>query len=264
MGRADGRKALITGGASGIGLATARLLAREGASIALLDVDAEQLAGAAAEVGGIATPADVRSADSVRSAVEHASEQLGGLDTLVVCAGVVHVKRLSDVAEADWDHVLDINLKGAFLCCQAAAPALTASGRGRIVTISSDAGRRGVPLMLAYTASKFGLIGLTESLAAELAPHVTVNSVCPVGVAGTGMGQKMLAWKVAHTGRAPDDVLAGIARDLPLGRGGTAEDMAEAVLYFVADSGSFVTGVSLDVDGGASLNVLPGAEEPSA
>jgi NAD(P)-dependent dehydrogenase (short-subunit alcohol dehydrogenase family) len=256
------RKVLITGGASGIGLATARRLAGEGAAIALLDIQRERLEDAAAQIGGrtIVTPADVSSPAEVRAAVDVAVSELGGLDTLVACAGIVHVKELADVTEDDWDRTLNVNLKGAFLCCQAAAPALRASGRGRVVMISSDAGRRGVPRMHAYSASKAGLIGLAESLAGELAPEVTVNSICPVGVPSTGMGQQMLAWKTSHTEKAPDEVLSGIARGLPLGRNATETDIADAVLFFVSESASFITGVALDVDGGAMLNTIPGSD----
>ncbi|WP_051579890.1 SDR family NAD(P)-dependent oxidoreductase [Pseudonocardia acaciae] len=263
MNIAAGRKALVTGGASGIGLEVARQLAAEGAAVALLDLDEEKLAAAAADVGAgtVTVRADVGSPGQVRAAVEGAVDRLGGLDTLVICAGVIHVKPLAEVTEADWDHTLDVNLKGAFLCCQAAESALRASRRGRIVTISSDAGRRGVPHLLAYSASKFGLVGLTESLAAELAPSVTVNTVCPVGVPTTGMGQQLLSWKTEHTGQDADRVLSGIANAIPMARNGTASDVANAVLYFVSEAASFITGVSLDVDGGSRLNTLPGAAE---
>jgi meso-butanediol dehydrogenase/(S,S)-butanediol dehydrogenase/diacetyl reductase len=260
---AAGRKALVTGAASGIGLEVARQLAAAGASVALLDVDGDKLAAAAAEVGSgaVAVRADVRSPDEVRSAVGDAVAELGGLDTLVACAGVIHVKPLAEVTEADWDFTLDVNLKGMFLCCQAAEPALRASGRGRIVTIASDAGHRGVPHMLAYSASKFGVVGVTEGLAAELAPAITVNSVCPVSVPTTGMGQMLLRWKSEHVGQAADEVLAGIAGSIPLGRNSTAADVAGAVLFFVSEHASFITGVSLDVDGGSRLNAIPGVPE---
>jgi NAD(P)-dependent dehydrogenase (short-subunit alcohol dehydrogenase family) len=255
------RRALVTGGASGIGLEVSRRLAAEGAAVALLDLPGERLQSAVSELGAFAAAADVRSPEEVRGAVDAATEALGGIDTLVVCAGVIHVKALADITEADWDLTLDVNLKGAFLCAQAAAPALVASGRGRLVMISSDAGRRGVPLMLAYTASKFGMIGLAEALAGELAPAVTVNCVCPVGVPTTGMGQQLLEWKTGHTGKRPDEVLSGIASDLPLGRNATPADVADAVLFLVSDAASFITGIALDVDGGASLNGIPGAAE---
>jgi NAD(P)-dependent dehydrogenase (short-subunit alcohol dehydrogenase family) len=254
------RKAVVTGGASGIGRAVAHQLVAEGARVALLDVDREKLDETADELGdgAITTPADVRSPGEVREAIGRARNEFGALDTLIACAGVIHVKRLADVTEEDWDRTLDINLKGAFLCCQAAAPALSQSGRGRIVMISSDAGRRGATLLHAYSASKFGLIGLAEALAGELAPVVTVNCVCPVGVPTTGMGQQLLEWKSSRTGRAPNEVLAGIARDLPMGRNATEADIANAVLFFVSEAASFITGVALDVDGGASLDIVPG------
>jgi NAD(P)-dependent dehydrogenase (short-subunit alcohol dehydrogenase family) len=256
------RKALVTGGASGIGRETARRLAAAGAAVALLDVNRDLLEEAAAEIGP-GTPlvvADVRDPAAVSAAVASATEQLGGLDTLVCCAGVIHVKELAAITEDDWDTTLDINLKGTFLCCQAAAPALRESGRGRMVIISSDAGRRGAPLLAAYSASKFGVIGLAEAIAVELAPEVTVNCVCPVGVPTTGMGRQLLDWKSTSSDRAPDAVLEGIAAGLPLGRNATAGDVADAVLFLVSDAASFITGTALDVDGGASLNALPGAD----
>jgi meso-butanediol dehydrogenase/(S,S)-butanediol dehydrogenase/diacetyl reductase len=259
---ASGRKALVTGGASGFGLEIARRLRAAGADVALLDLSADRLALAQEEFENATLPlaADVRSPDDVRRAVEEAAEAFGGLDTLVVSAGVIHIKPLEQVSEADWDLTLDVNLKGAFLTAQAAAEHLRRSGRGRIVAISSDAGRRGFSWIQAYCASKFGLIGLVESLAVELAPEqVTVNCICPVGCPTTGMGQEVLDWKIRRAGATPEEIVAATARTNPLGRNATEADIADAVMYFVSDEAAFLTGVSLDVDGGAHLGFFPGA-----
>jgi meso-butanediol dehydrogenase / (S,S)-butanediol dehydrogenase / diacetyl reductase len=264
VGIASGRRALITGGASGFGLEITRRLARAHARVAVLDVSEVALERAREELGPGLLPirADVRDGDQVRDAVALTAKSLGGLDTLVISAGVIHIKPLAEVTEVDWDSTLDINLKGAFLAMQAAAPHLVAAGpgRGRIVAISSDAGRRGFSWIAAYTASKFGLIGLVESVAVELAEHgVTVNAVCPVGAPGTGMGRQVLDWKVRATGKREEDVVAAAARTNPLGRNASEADVAAAVTFFVSDEAAFLTGVALDVDGGAHLGFLPGA-----
>lgn len=251
----------MTGGASGLGLATARALADRGALVAIADVDPEQLTRAhEADPRLISLQVDVTDANSVREAVATAEDRLGGLDTLVCCAGVIHVKPLEQVTEEDWDRTLDVNLKGTFLVSQAAAPALRASGRGRIVAIASDAARRGYPWIQAYCASKFGLVGLCESLAVELAPdRVTVNCVCPCAVPTTAMGRGLTFWKVQHTGKSEEEVLASIAASQPLGRYATEEDVVAAILFFLSDDASFITGVALDVDGGEHLGFIPGA-----
>lgn len=260
MGIAPERKALLTGGASGFGLEIARRLQSAGARVAVMDVSAERLTAIEGD-GLMGLAGDVRSPVQVRHAVEECTAAFGGLDTLVVSAGVVHIKPLAEVTEEDWDLTIDVNLKGAFLTCQAAAPALRASGRGRIVTIGSDCSRKGFPWQTAYVASKFGLLGVTESLAAELAAdQVTVNCVCPVGCPTTAMGEEVLQWKIAHRGSSPEQILADAARTNPLGRNATEADVAAAVMHFISDEAAFITGVGLDVDGGAHLGLIPGAD----
>ena len=263
MNIAPHRRALITGGASGFGLEIARRLLDADARVALLDVSDAALTQARLELGPdvAAIAADVRDGRQVRDAVLSAAQALDGLDTLVVSAGVIHIKPLAEVSEADWDQTLDVNLRGAFLAMQAAAPHLIAAGhgRGRIVAISSDAGRRGFSHIAAYTASKFGLIGLVESVAVELAGSgVTVNAVCPVGVPTTGMGRQVLDHKMRMTGSDAATIRESAARTNPLGRNATEGDVAAAVVFLVSDDAGFLTGVSLDVDGGAHLGFLPG------
>lgn len=255
------RVALVTGGASGFGLEVARRLRAVGAAVAVVDLDearAKEAASALGE-GALAVAADVRSVAQMEAAVAECVATFGGLDTVVMSAGVFHMGPLDSVREHDWDLVLDVNLKGAFTTARAAMPHLVASGSGRIVTIGSDGGRRGYPLQLAYTASKFGLIGLTESLAAEFASRgVTVNCVCPVGCPTTGMGQQVLARKLEDGHRTAEQVMASAALTNAVGRNATEGDVAEAVLMFISEDSDFFTGVTFDVDGGASLGVVPG------
>ena len=171
---------------------------------------------------------------------------------------------LAEIREEDWDRVLDVDLKGPFLCSQAAAPLLGESGRqGRIVNIGSDAAKIGCPMLLSYCAAKFGVVGLTKALAAELAPYeVTVNCVCPVGVSTTGMGQAVLDWKIGATGQKTDEILAETAAGIPLKRNATVADVVNAVMFFLSDESAFLTGVALDVDGGLlSTMPIPGTEE---
>jgi NAD(P)-dependent dehydrogenase (short-subunit alcohol dehydrogenase family) len=258
---ADNRKALVTGGASGFGREIARTLSAAGAAVAVVDLDGERAEQTAAELdsGAIGIGADVRSPADVRAAVDRAVEAFGGLDTLVVSAGVFHMGELDGVTEEDWDRTLDVNLKGAFLVTQAAMLHLRESGRGRVVMISSDAGKRGFAALAPYTASKFGLNGLMESVAAEVAAdNVTVNTLCPVGCPTTGMGQEVLAEKIQRTGDTAEAIMARAAATNPLGRNVLETDVADAVLFLVSEHAGFLTGVALDVDGGASLGSVPG------
>lgn len=263
MGIAPGRSALITGGASGFGLEVARRLIGTGAQVAGLDVSVASLNAASSELGAayLALEADVRDPSAVAQAVSATVGRFGALDTLIVSAGVIHIKPLDEVTVQDWDETLDVNLKGAFLVIQAAAPHISAAGiRGRVVAVSSDAGKRGFPWIQAYTASKFGLIGLVESVAAELASSgATVNAVCPAGVPDTGMGQKVLDMKVRATGQAPDEIIARAAKANPMGRNASTADVAAAIEFFLSDEAAFLSGNALDVDGGAHLGYLPGA-----
>ena len=263
-----GRRVLITGGASGFGLAIARTLLDQQARVAIGDIDSERLGEAFQNLDNaddvLPLKLDVTSPVSVKAAVATCQETFGGLDTLINSAGVIHFAPLAEIREADWDRVVDVDLKGPFLCSQAAAPLLCESGRrGRIVNIGSDAAKIGCPMILSYCAAKFGVVGLTKALAAELAPYeVTVNCVCPVGVSTTGMGQTVIDWKMGTTGQETDEILAETAAGIPLKRNATVADVVNAVMFFLSDASAFLTGVALDVDGGLlSTMPIPGAEE---
>jgi len=258
---ATNRKVLITGGASGFGLDIAREMISAGAKVALVDNSVPNLALAIKELGSsaISIEADVRNQAEVIAAVERVNKEFKGLDTLVISAGVIHIKPMNEVSEADWDLTLDVNLKGAFFAIQAASKYLIDSGRGRIVAISSDAGKRGYAQVQAYCASKFGLIGLIESCAIELAPtQVTVNCVCPVGVPTTGMGQQVANWKSQTGNISVAQVKSAAAAAFPLGRNPTEADVTKTIAFFISDEAAFLTGCALDVDGGAHLGYMPG------
>ena len=262
------RRVLITGGASGFGLAIAEALLGQQARVAIGDINSERLEEASQHLGNandvLPLELDVTAPVSVQAAVVACQETFGGLDTLINSAGVIHFAPLAEIREADWDRVLDVDLKGPFLCSQAAAPLLCENGRrGRIVNIGSDAAKIGCPMILSYCAAKFGVVGLTKALAAELAPYeVTVNCVCPVGVSTTGMGQAVLDWKIGATGQKTDEILAETAAGIPLKRNATVTDVVNAVMFFLSDESAFLTGVALDVDGGLlSTMPIPGTEE---
>jgi NAD(P)-dependent dehydrogenase (short-subunit alcohol dehydrogenase family) len=254
---------LITGGASGFGLACAQSLLEKGAKVAFGDVN-EAALGRAHELlkfeNALPIQLDVTSSTSVSDAIARCEAKFGGLDGLVNCAGIIKVTALADISEQEWDRVLAVNLKGAFLCSQAAAPLLCKSDRGRIVNIASDAAKIGFPMICHYVASKAGLAGLGRALAAELSPfRVTVNTICPVGAPDTGMGQQLMQWKTSKSGKTEEQVRADAAGGNALGRNCEPSDVVNAVLFFLSEASSFLTGQSLDVDGGlVNVHGMPG------
>lgn len=238
-----GRVAFVTGAARGIGLATATALSQRGACVAVVDVDQPALESATQSLGdgALALQADVSQQSDVRQAIGRTVERFGGLDILVNNAGICPLRDFADVTEEEWDRVLAINLKGAFFCCQAALPHLQKSGeRGRVVNISSVAGQSGGVLApIHYSASKAGLIVLTKTLARILAPdRATVNCVAP----GTTATDLTDAWA--------EELRERVKAAIPLGRLGQPEEIAEAVCFLVSDKAAFVTGATLDVNGG--------------
>jgi NAD(P)-dependent dehydrogenase (short-subunit alcohol dehydrogenase family) len=246
--RMQGRKVLITGGASGIGLATAQRFVAEGARVALLDRDAAGLAAAARELGdaALAIAADVTDERAVRSGVEQAARALQGLDGLVNAAGVSRFCSFSDMTLEEWRRILSINLDGPFIVCHAALPALKAAGAATIVNIASGAGLQPRRDFSAYCASKAGLVLFTKSIAMDLAgDRIRVNAVCP-GIVRTPLVERNLD---LHADREAA-VERYVSRNL-MRRFGTAEEIAAAVLFLSCDESSFITGSALSIDGGS-------------
>jgi NAD(P)-dependent dehydrogenase (short-subunit alcohol dehydrogenase family) len=241
MPRLAGRRILITGGASGIGRATCELFAREGAAVAVLDRDAARI------VTGHAIAADVSDAASVARAMLESVQALGGLDGLVNAAGIFINRNLLETTPDEWNKTIAVNLTGTFLCVQAAVPFLRQADRATIVNIASGVGL--LPTgggSTAYVASKGGVIAMTRTLAAELAPAIRVNAICP-GAVETPMTDGTLR-------DAAGAVIPAIVHRYALGRPAAPEEIAAAILFLSAHESSFVTGVNLAVDGGRTYH----------
>jgi NAD(P)-dependent dehydrogenase (short-subunit alcohol dehydrogenase family) len=239
----DGKRALVTGAAHGIGRAIAERLAAEGARVALVDVDADALA----EVHGsaLALPADVRDEDALRDAVERAAGALGGLDVVVPNAAIQLVgadARADELEREVWQETVDVNLTGAFLTAKHGARALLATGGGAVVFIASPAGTHGIARGLqAYAASKAGMVGLVRTMAADYARDaIRVNGVLP-GITDTPMNR----WWTEDPALR-EEVLAPV----PLGRAARAEEIAAVAAFLASDDASYVTGALWTVDGG--------------
>lgn len=237
--------ALVTGSSRGIGRAVALRLAREGYSLCINCVERIDLARAlAAEIGAaggnaIAYRADVSDAGQVGDMLAEIKRALGGVSLLVNNAGIAGQMLFQDITKEQWRRYMGVNLDGAFNCCQAVLPDMLHEKSGCIVNISSIWGLRGASCEVAYSCTKAALVGLTRSLAMELAPSgIRVNCVCP-GVIDTDMLSAL-----------PDGTLGELAQQTPMGRLGTPEDVAGAVAYFASDGAAFVTGQVLCADGG--------------
>lgn len=244
----QGRKVLITGGASGIGLASARRFAAEGARVALLDRDAANLSKASRELRerAHALQADVTDEASVGAAVQEAARALQGLDGLVNAAGVSMFRSFSEMSLQEWRRILSVNLDGPFIVSAAALPALKAAGSATIVNIASGAGLQPRRDFSAYCASKAGLVLFTKSIAMDLAGDgIRVNAVCP-GIVDTPMVERNLASQANREAALERYVSRNLMR-----RFGTADEIADAVLFLSCEESSFITGSALSIDGGS-------------
>jgi 3-oxoacyl-[acyl-carrier protein] reductase len=236
-----GQVALVTGAAQGIGLAIARTLAGCGAAVVLADVDAEKAQAAAKTVTGraLGLAMNVAQGAEVTAGVDRVMTEFGRLDILVNNAGITRDGLLIRMKEEDWDRVIEVNLKGTFSCTKAALGIMIKQRRGRIISIASIVAVMGNSGQANYAASKAAIIGFTKSVAREYANRgVTANAVAPGFIA------------TAMTERLPDDVQARLREQIPLGRLGVPEDVAQAVAFLASDAAAYITGQVLHVNGG--------------
>lgn len=257
--RLEKQVAIVTGSGQGIGEGIARQLSGEGCQVVIADTNIDQAERVAASLqnGGnpaLAVQADVTDADSVDRLVQTAVDEWGRLDLLVNNAGVIRAQFITDMTEADWDLVLSVNLKGTFLCSRAAARVMVEQRSGNIVNISSKSGKKGGQWLSAYCASKFGVIGLTQSMAQDLAAFgVRVNAVCPGNVFATPMWDSLYEPYAKKLGIPVEKVKSYYNEKVPLGRECEVKDIANVVVFLASEDASYMTGQAINVTGGQEM-----------
>jgi meso-butanediol dehydrogenase/(S,S)-butanediol dehydrogenase/diacetyl reductase len=247
---------LVTGAGSGIGTATARLLAERGHEVAVTDVDEAAAARVAGEIGALGMQLDVTSRESIRRAIEATEKSLSPLEGWVSNAGVSSMISFLDMPDEEWHRMLAVNETGPFYCGQEFARHLVAAGRpGAIVNVASMAAKQGnVPYLSHYIATKFAVVGLTQAMAYELGPYgIRVNSVCPGWVA-TSMQERELIWEGELRGITPEEVRQSFIDNTPLGRIETGNDVARTIVFLLGPDAVFVTGEALNINGGAFMD----------
>jgi len=257
----QGKVAIVTGAASGIGKAISQLFASKGIKVVLTDYNERGLKGTANEMQKkyreniLFFKMDVRKYNEIEKVVNATLAKFSKIDILVNDAGVISLKQVVDMPEEEWDRVVNINLKGVFLCSKAVAKILIKQNNGgKIVNIASLNGKEGEALTAHYCASKHGVIGFTRSLALELAPHkINVNAVCP-GYVNTPMQESLIEPEAKLKGTTPDEIRKYYAAKIPLGRLEEPEDVAKVVLFLVSSDTDYMTGQSINISGGAIMH----------
>ena len=245
MGLLEDGRAVITGGGSGIGRATARRMTEEGAAVAVIDIDGDAAHEVAAEIGGSAHVADVTDPEGLRGAVDAAAGALGGISIMFNNAGVGSQAPLHEWAPEEWDRLVAVNLTGVYLGFRAAVPHIRAGGGGSIVSTASISGTRPAAGEAPYAAAKAGVAAVTASAALEYGPQIRVNSVSP-GMILTALTEPLLQFLPHERDR--------FERTTPLGRIGRPEDVADVVVFLCSDLARFITGQNIVVDGGMTLH----------
>ena len=255
----EGRVTLVTGAGSGIGRVVAREFARSGAQVIVTDVALEGAQETAEEIGRLGAEAVVRCMDvtsdaEVMATVAELSAAVGSITLLINCAGVSSMAPFLELTEQDWDMNMNVNAKGVFLVTREVMRSMVAHREGCVVSIASAAGKEGTSLLAHYSASKWAVLGLTQSVAREVARFgVRVNAVCP-GCVRTPMQDREVIWEGALRGMDPEDVRQNYIDHTPLGRLCEPEDVADVIHFLCSDKARFMTGQAVNVTGGIVLH----------
>jgi len=252
--RFEGRSAVVTGAAQGMGRAIAQAFVDEGAQVLLGDLNADKVEQTAVELdrgqGRVSAIAcDVTKADQVEAMVAATIDRYGKIDHLVNNAGTITMHKVVDLTEEDWDLNMTVNAKGVFLCMRAVLPHMLERESGTIVNVASQAGKRGYKLFAHYCASKAAVILLSKGTALEVAPHVRINCVCP-GIVNTDMMEREYAWEEAMTGEPKTEIQKRWMSGIPMGRFQEPEHVARLVMFLASDDSSEMTGQAINITGG--------------
>lgn len=258
--RFAGKTVVITGASGGIGAAMARRFAEEGANLVVSAIDprVEDVAGEMAKLGAnaVSMRMDVTDKAQVAALYDLAEKTFGGVDISIQNAGVITIARIEAMTEAEWDKVMAVNTKGVFLCCREAVLRMRKHGRGgRLINTASGQARQGFVFTPHYAASKFGVVGITQSIAKEVAREaITVNAICP-GIIDTDMwAYNDTAWGKLLGDYKPGELMAEWVRNIPMGRAGSGEDVSGLVAFLASDDAAYITGQTINVDGGLIMS----------
>lgn len=249
--RLHGKRALITGAARGIGLAFARAYIREGAEVAIADIDMARATAAAAEIGAVAVQMDVTRQDSIAAGVADTVAKLGGIDILINNAAIFTAAPIAEITRADFDRCFAVNVAGTLFTLQAVARQMIAQGSGgKIINMASQAGRRGEALVAVYCATKAAVISLTQSAGLNLIAHgINVNAIAP-GVVDGEHWDGVDAFFARYEGKAPGQKKAEVGASVPFGRMGTAEDLTGMAVFLASEEAAYIVAQTYNVDGG--------------